>query len=127
MSDEKPRKPLRRISKKTAAANRRMAKPRKDYLEEMKYCVVTGQPADQVHEMVGGGMRFITFEDDQFWLPTCFDGHQKLQYEPKALQLARKFVHDPTRFNLKRFNEIYEGKEGPITKAAIARYLRVQE
>lgn len=104
-----------------------MAKPRKDYLAEMKFCVVNGGPADQIHEMVGGGQRCKTFEDDRFWLPTNFDGHQILQYEPKAKQLARKFVHDPDRFSLQRFNELYEGKEGPITKRAIAQYLMVRE
>lgn len=123
----KERKPMRRVSKKTAAAIRRMAQPRKDYLEEMKNCVVNGRPADQIHEMVGGGLRFITFEDDAFWLPTNFDGHQILQYESKAKQLARKFVHDPDRFSLQRFNEVYEGKEGKITKREIAQHLQVKE
>lgn len=118
---------MRRVSQKTAAAIKRMAQPRKDYLAEMKFCVVNGGPADQVHEMVGGGQRCKTFEDDRFWLPTNFDGHRILQYEPKAKQLARKFVHDPDRFSLQRFNELYEGKEGPITKRAIAQHLMVRE
>lgn len=123
----KKRKPIRRESSKTAAAKRRMAKPRREYLEEMKFCVVNGRPCDQVHEMVGGAMRFVTFEDEAFWLPTNFDGHQILQYESKAKQLARKFVHDPTRFSLQRFNEVYEGKESPVTKADIAAHLQVKE
>ncbi len=123
----KKRKPIRRESSKTAAAKRRMAKPRREYLEELKFCVVTGRPASEIHEVAGGAVRFITFEDEAFWLPVCREGHEIIQYESKAKQLARKFVHDPTRFSLKRFNEVYEGKESPVTKADIAAHLQVKE
>lgn len=93
----------------------------------MGTCPVTGQPAIECHEIVGGGDRHKTKKDPAFWLAVSRDGHEEIQYWPKSKQLAVKLLADPTRFDLARFNEIYTGKEGKLSFADIAPHLELRK
>jgi hypothetical protein len=120
------RKPIRRRNPKTAAEDRALAPVRRNFVLEMGRCPVTGGLATDCHEIAGGSVRFITKKERCFWLALSREGHEQVQYWPKAKQLALKLLQDPANFNLDRFAEVYRGKDGRISFVEIAPYLELQ-
>lgn len=100
---------------------------RRKYLEGRR-CVVTGQPATAVHEMLGGAMRHKTVSDPRFWLAVSSEGHDRIQSAPKAMQLALKMVHDYKNYDLDVFNQWYRigGKDWPVTTEQVLSYMEVR-
>lgn len=120
-------KPLRRMSAAKRLEIKTHGPARKAYRKEMKYCCATGNLASEVHEIFGAGLRTQTVGNPAFWLPVCRVGHVIVQHESRTLQLARKLLCDPERFDLDEINRVVHLGRPGITLADIVRHLRIAE
>lgn len=96
---------MNRVSRKTAAVNRKMGPIRRYYLEEFPACFVCFGPSHCVHEIVRGTAgRSIAFTMPSLWLPACASCNQGPLHNrgewPDSAQLALKLLYDPKRFSL---------------------------
>jgi hypothetical protein len=112
------------ISKKRAKLNREVNPKRRAYVQEMGRCAVFPDlQATECHEMAGGSDREKALKEPACWLAVSREGHDIVQYESKAKQLARKLTVDPRRFSLTAFNSVYTGKESPVLLESVATHL----
>jgi hypothetical protein len=96
---------------------------RKAYVDS-NACAVTQGIASEVHEIHGGSDRWQTYREPCMWLAVCRIAHDKVQYWPKAKQLALKLLVDYENFDLERFNELYRGgKEYPVSMQDVLSWL----
>lgn len=128
-----PSKPMARtrinpVSKKRRRLNAKVSPARKAYLKEMWTCaVLPWNQASEVHEIAAGSDREKALQEPATWLAVCRIGHDIVQNESKAKQLARKLLSDPTRFDLEKFNAVYTGREKPLTLAKIVEHLELAD
>lgn len=119
---------LKPVSAKRAKLNRKVSPARKAYLKEMGKCaVMPWNQCSEVHEIAGGADREKALQEPATWLAVCRLGHEIVQHEMKARQLARKLLVDPTRYSLDKFNAVYSGKEYPVVQADVNQHLRLAD
>lgn len=91
----KPQPRLRQKSEKKKAIEAEMGPLRKRWMQKVKTCQNCNQRmATDVHEIVAGSGRHLSFEDPETWLALCGgpDGcHRKVQSIPYEQQLEIKF------------------------------------
>lgn len=94
----KPRKPIRKVSKKKAASDRAYNKRVKAWLEG-KYCAVYGfGPATQVHHQRGraGSLKM----DERFWIPVSAEGHNFIHAFPAEARTTTALLSDDRNLTL---------------------------
>lgn len=117
-------KRINRISKKRAKVKRETDGPRAEYVQRMGRCAVYPYlPAVECHEIASGSDREKALYEPACWLAVSRQGHDVVQHEKKAKQLARKLIADPENYDLEKFNAVYQGQESPVTNADVASYL----
>ena len=125
------RTPLRRVSKKTAAENRRIAPLRAAYKAEFVMCMCCRKRvATDVHEIARGSSRHIAKLHPCCWLCLCRSCHDSMgDYNlwPITRQLALKIVRDAGRFDLDEFCLVRDRAEGSITLDDIAQHLDLKQ
>lgn len=104
---------MRRISKKRAAQNRKIAPERRAYVMA-RTCVLSGLQATDCHEICGGSDKQRTDKEKRFWLAVNRLHHDELQYTPKVKQWAIKLLKDPANFEASALVEIPGKKVDPL-------------
>ena len=125
------RSPLRRVSKKTAAENRKIAPLRKAYKAEFHMCMrCLRRLSEDVHEIAKGSHRAKAKMLPSCWLSLCRECHCSMddyRIWPVSKQLALKLVSDPTNFDLEEVNRVRGRADTAITLGDVAQHLRVIE
>lgn len=119
---------MRRRSNKRNELIAAVSEDRDRFLEQMKeqccICGDTWMKADyyprtlDVHEIIGGGMRGVTYADRRAWLAVCREHHEVLQdrgRSPYVMQFALKLRSDPEYFDLAWLHRVGRWSDGFIT------------
>ena len=103
------KKPLRRVSRKSAKAQRSVAAERKAYRKRFKVCPFCHESKPiTLHEIRGGCHRQKTYLDIRFWRPGCWECHRECyQHMALAFQLAIKLHLDRENYSLEAVRELY--------------------
>lgn len=75
----RPKKPIRKVSKKRARQNAQYLKERAEFLDG-KICPITGRPATEIHHTNGRENERLT--DKKYWLAVTREGHEKIHANP---------------------------------------------
>lgn len=87
----RPKRPMRAISKKTAAMRRKVSDLRRDYRDRYPVCPWSGAQGVTIHEILSGSTRTPAYKNPAYWLPAGWIFHTTvLQHERRARQWARK-------------------------------------
>lgn len=122
---------MRAVSAKRAKRLREVSPFRKNYLAAHPKCAVfSGFPSEEIHEITSGANRDASLDEPAAILAVSRRGHEQIQHEPKAKQLARKLLATPDEFDLDKINELcaVKGDEDVPKRfilADIVPYLRV--
>ena len=125
------RSPLRRVSKKTAAENRKIAPLRNAYKAEFELCMLCNKKlSTDVHEIARGTYRAQAKLKPSCWLTLCRGCHSAMDdYStwPITRQLALKLIVDPGRFDLAEVNEVRGRAIDAISLAEVVQHLDLKE
>lgn len=80
---KKAKKPLNKVSKKRSVENKVYLMLREKFLRDNPICVITGEPASQVHHTYSGKDRAKYFLIVVTWLPVSQTGHDWIHSRPK--------------------------------------------
>jgi hypothetical protein len=111
----KRKKPLKRESAKHKARRLEVTPFRKEYLANHTKCAVFRHlPSIEIHEITAGANRDAALDQPAAVLAVSREGHEKIQGEPLAKQLARKLVVTPMEFDLAKVNELLAEKDTKV-------------
>jgi hypothetical protein len=120
---------MRRQSKKAAKRAREVAPMRDGYLESHPNCAVYRElPSVEIHEITNGANRQAALDVPAALLAVSRRGHDRIQSEPKELQLAVKLCATPDEFDLDAVNRLVaprgaENVPERFTLASVAQWL----
>lgn len=120
----RPKKAIRRVSKKRARLMSKVRNPRAEFLKRFTHCPICGQPRTMhVHEIASGPAREAALSEPCAQLPACdyCNSHLLTDHRiwPIAKQLAIKAVIDPENYDRKRVNELRGRAEDAISEVEV--------
>ena len=80
-TENKVRKPIRKVSKKRAKQNAVYLKARLEYLNEQLNCEICGNSATDIHHKKGRVEELLT--DKKYFMALCRPCHQKVELNPE--------------------------------------------
>lgn len=94
---------------------------RDEFRHHFTKCWICGQAATDVHEIARGPSRQAALKEPAAYFRCCRECHQgELDSMPIAKQLGYKLLHDATRYNRAKVNELRHRAKDAISEADVA-------